>query len=335
MEGLLRKLCTARGVSGFENDISALLEEELDGHVDKIYRDGLGNLIMEKEGVQDGPRVMLVAHMDEIGGMVKYVDDKGFLYFVDIGSHNPQQLLGNRVVIGNGVNGVIQKKSKDNEFKIGDLYIDVGANGKEDLDELGIGVGSIITRAPLYDKLLGERRISKSFDNRSGVCVMAELIREIKDFKGTIIAVASVQEEVGTRGAKVVSNTFDADIAIALDVTFAVDTPQRSSDKDANTYLGKGPAITLKDDYFILQTRMREFIERVAREKDIPLQYDISKGGTDAGPLYTSKGSTPTAAVLVPLRYMHTGNEIIDLDDMRMCVALLKGIVEGIDSYGL
>jgi len=333
MEELLKRLCLARGISGDEEEVSSILEELLTPYADRMNKDKLGNLIFEKKN--DGPHVVLVAHMDEICGMVKHVDNEGFVYFVGIGSHDPLQLFGSRVLVGKNTLGVVQKKKKGNDLKIEDLYIDLGANDIEDVKKAGIGPGSLISRAPSYDSLMGSRRISKSFDNRAGVYVMAETFRRLGNTGCNITAVASCQEEAGLRGAKVLSNYIEADLAIALDVTFAVDTPQRGSPRDINTYLGNGPAITLKDDHFVMSSYLKKFIEKVSSSRRIPLQYDISTGGTDAGPLYLSKGTKHTAPVLIPLRYMHSGNEVLDLDDVENCIKLLIGLIQEIDSNGI
>jgi len=333
MEEILKRLCQAMGVSGDEGKVAKILENELAPYVDRTWRDNLGNLIFERVGSEGARKVLIVAHMDEIGGMIKHVDKEGFLYFVDIGSHDPSQLLGNRVVVGDSTIGVVQKGKKGDDLKIDDLYIDIGATGIDDVKAQGIGPGSLFTRAPSYGRLLGSRRVSKSFDNRAGICVMAETLKRLTETNCSIMAVASCQEEVGVRGSKVLSNYVEADFAFALDVTFAVDTPQRSSPRDVNTYLGKGPAITLKDDQYIMSSDVKEFIENVARDRGIPLQYDISKGGTDAGPLYISKGANRTAPILVPLRYMHTGSEILDLGDVNETVKLLIALIEELDKY--
>jgi len=331
MEELLERLCKAKGVSGNEREVAKILEEELAPFVEKTWKDNFGNLIFESGG--NGPAVVIVAHMDEIGGMVKHVDKEGFLYFVDIGSNNPQQLVGSRVLVGEGLPGVIQTKKKGKDLKVEDLYIDAGAGGPDELKELGIGPGTLIVGGPSYDRLMGQRRISKSFDNRAGVCVMAETMKRAADTGCRLIAAASCQEEVGVRGAKVLSNYIEADYVFALDVTFAVDTPQRSSDRDMNTCLGKGPAITLKDDHYLMRPDVRRFVEGVAERHGIPLQYDISTGGTDAGPLYVSKGVSVTVPILIPLRYMHTSSEVLDLGDLEQCVRLLLGLIEEIDSH--
>lgn len=324
----------SRAVSGLEEDVAGIVSKELAPYVDEVYYDNLGNLIMKKDGTGPGPRILIAAHMDEIGGMVKYIDDEGFIYFIEVGSHDPAMLLGSRVAFERNVLGIVSRKTKGNELKIGDLYIDIGAKGKDEVEMLGIRQGSVFSRAPSYQRLAGTRRVSKSFDNRAGVCVMAEVLKRLDNFNGHLMAVATCQEEVGTRGSKVLSNYAEADIAIVLDVTFAVDTPQRVSPKDINTFLGKGPAITLKDDHFMMSPKMRRFVEGVAKGRGLPLQYDISPGGTDAGPIYLSKNGIPTVAMLVPLRYMHTGNEIIDLDDLENCVRLLIGIIENAEKQG-
>ncbi len=335
MEQLLRKLCNAKGVSGNESNVASLIKKEMKGVADSIESDSIGNVMMTKKGTRPGPTMLISAHMDEVGGMVRYIDEKGFIFFDSIGHQSPSELLGSRVHIGPSVTGIIQIRDipKNEKLELKDLYIDVGAKNKEDLEDLNIKIGSPITRMPSFEKLLGSRYVSKSFDNRAGLCAMLEAFQKVISFPGTLIAVASSQEEVGTRGAKVAAQMQKPDIAIAVDVTFAYDTPQKKEARDINTVLGGGPAMTLKDDKYILSPKMREFIEGIAKSHKITLQYDISKGGTDASPIHTANGGIPTVALLIPLRYMHTGNEIIDINDIKSLIDLLVAIIEEADTY--
>jgi endoglucanase len=335
MKELLHRLSDVHGPSGQESAVADLLEQELSSLTAEITRDRMGNLVATIRGKEDGPIVLLCAHIDEIGGMVRYVDNEGFVYFDAVGGHNPRVLEGSRVTIGGKVRGVVQAGSgaQDGKPALADLYIDIGAAGKKQAESAGIRLGSPITRIPSFSSLIGSRVMGKALDNRAGVAVMIDSLRRLRDVAGTVIAVASCQEEVGTRGAKVSAFGLKPDLAIALDVTFANDTPQKKNSHSVNTRLGKGPALTLKDDGYLIPPRMRAFVEGVATREGVPLQYDISTGATDASPISLSGSGIPTAALLIPLRYMHSGNEIADLEDMAALSRLVAALVKSAGDY--
>ena len=330
MESLLEMLCGTGGISGNESSVASIVKDIVRDQADIVEADSMGNVIFTKKGNGPGPTVLICAHMDEIGAMVRYVDEKGYVYFDTVGGHNAAQLLGSTVTVGYCTPGIIESKKKGSKdaIELKDLYIDIGASAREDASACGILPGSPISRSPSYHKLLGSRRASKAFDNRAGLYCMLMAFEAVESFCGTLVCAATSQEEVGTRGAAVVGDTIKADLAIAVDVTFAVDTPMSSEEREYNTKLGCGPALTLKDDGHLLREDVRAFVESVGSARSIPLQYDISKGKTDAAPLYTSGPATRTASILLPLRYMHTGHEVIDLKDAEKLIMLLKAIVE-------
>ncbi|MHC1604998.1 MAG: M42 family metallopeptidase [Candidatus Methanofastidiosia archaeon] len=334
MRKLLKKLTRACGISGFEKYISEIVIKEVKDFADDISMDSMGNVIAMKKGMRSGPKMMVSAHMDEVGGMVRHIDKNGFIYFDLVGSQNPIHLLGTRITVGQKTTGIINSKGKkEKKLNPEDLYIDIGAKNKKDVEKRGVLPGTPISRKTSFEKLLGKRYVSKAFDNRAGLCVMIETFKRVKNFSGCLFAVASCQEEVGMRGAKVASYSIKPDIAIALDVTFAYDTPQKKNTHYTNTFLGRGPALTLKDDGFLLSPKMRKYIEKIAKKRRIPLQYDVSKGSTDASPIQLNRGGVHTAAILIPLRYMHTAQEIIDIGDLNHAVDLLTGIIEESDQY--
>jgi endoglucanase len=338
MEDLLRQLCSAHGVPGQEHEVADIVAEVAASALFDTRRDALGNVTLSKEGSRPGPSVMLCAHMDEVGAMVRYVDENGFLYIDPLGSIDTYRLLGQRVLVGTGASGIVERKESSDDKKkptFNDLYVDIGASSREDVEREGIRIGTAITRVSPFAQVIGSRFMSKAFDNRSGLCVMLETCRRLDEFPGTVHAVATGQEEVGTRGAYAAAYSVDPDLCIALDVTFAYDTPQKKDKKDANVTLGGGPALTLKDDGMILSAPLRTLVEETARELDIPLQYDISKGKTDAAPVYQSNGGVPTIALLIPLRYMHTGNEIIDMRDLEWAVELISALIKKADRIQL
>ena len=333
MEDLLRRLCSAHGVPGQEHEVADIVAEEAARNMYETRRDALGNVVLTKEGTRPGPSVMLCAHMDEVGAMVRYIDDDGFLYIDPLGSIDTYRLLGQRVIVGTTASGIVEQKEKSNDKKptFNDLYVDIGASSREDVEREGIRIGTAITRVSPFAPLIGSRFISKAFDNRSGVCVMLEVCRRLDQFPGTVHAVATGQEEVGTRGAQVAAQSVRPDLCIALDVTFSYDTPQKKEKKDTNVVLGGGPALTLKDDGMILSAPLRAVVEETAKELGIPLQYDISKGKTDAAPVYQSNGGVPTMALLIPLRYMHTTVETVCVRDIERTGRLMAQFIRGLD----
>ena len=336
MRDLLKALANAHGTPGHEEGIAQRVVQELEAAAMVVSRDLMGNVIATREGSSPGPRIMLCAHMDEVGGLVRHVDREGFVRFDAAGSHNPRVLAGSRVLIGGTVHGVVQsaKGLDESSLSVDDLYIDIGARDADEAERAGVRIGSPVTRVPSFQGLVGTRVMGKALDNRAGLCALLTAMRRLRDFPGTVVAVASCQEEVGTRGAQIAAYAVRPDLAVAIDVTFAHDTPQRKSDRFINTRLGKGPALTLKDDGCILGPRMRALVEGAAHDAGIALQYDISPGKTDAAPVSLSRGGVPTAALLVPLRYMHGGSEIVDLDDVSSLADLLCAVIRRAPAYG-
>ncbi|MGB7788232.1 M42 family metallopeptidase [Methanoregula sp.] len=336
---LLRKLSNAHGVSGSEGSVYAVIKKELKGHVDEIREDTMGNLIAVKKGSRF--KVMLAAHMDEIGLMVKFVDEKGFLRFVALGGWYGPTLYNQRVVLHSTkgpVYGVIGGKPPhmmDDEerkrgVKIDDMFIDVGATNRQEVEVLGVDVGTPVTVDREFAELGNGRVTGKAFDNRAGVAMLIKTLKET-DSPLTIFGVFTVQEEVGLKGARTSAYALDPDCAIATDVTIPGDHPGIEM-KDAPVEMGKGPVITIVDSSgrgLIANRNVVKWLKEAADNNSIPVQLEVGSGGTtDATAIHLTKGGIPSTTVSIPSRYIHSPVEVLDIRDIeagvRLLVAALK-----------
>jgi putative aminopeptidase FrvX len=331
---LLRKLSNAHGVSGSEGSVYSIIRKELKGCVDEIHEDTMGNLIAVKKGNKF--KVMLAAHMDEIGLMVKYVYEKGFIRFVALGGWYDPVLFTQRVVIHAAegpVYGVIGGKPvhmmNDEErkkgVKIDDMFIDVGAVNREEVANLGIDVGTPITIDREFRELANSRVTGKAFDNRAGVAMLIRTLQTVKS-PLTIYGVFTVQEEVGLKGARTSAYTIDPDIAIATDVTIPGDHPGIEM-KDAPVEMGKGPVITIVDSSgrgLIADRRVVKWLKDAADANGITVQMEVGSGGTtDATAIHLTKGGIPSTTISPPTRYIHSPVEVLDMRDVEAGVQLL------------
>ena len=331
---LLRKLSNAHGVSGSEGSVYNVIKKELKGHVDEIREDPMGNLIAIKKGNKF--KVMLAAHMDEIGLMVKYIDDRGFIRFVTLGGWYGPTLYSQRVifhtakgplygVIGGKPPHMMDEEERKKGVKIEDMFIDVGASKREEVEKLGIEIGTPITIDREFTELAGERVTGKAFDNRAGVAMLIKTMKEVKS-PLTIFAVFTVQEEVGLKGARTSAYALDPDCAIATDVTIPGDHPGIEM-KDAPCEMGKGPVITIVDSSgrgLIASRKMVNWLKAAADANQVNVQLEVGSGGTtDATAIHLTKGGIPSTTVSIPSRYIHSPCEVLDLHDIEEGVVLL------------
>ncbi|HNU61461.1 MAG TPA: M42 family metallopeptidase [Methanofastidiosum sp.] len=338
LKELLKKLSEAPGVSGHENTIKQIIIDEIRNVVDDIKEDSMGNLITTKKGPGKF-KVMIAAHMDEIGFMVKYIDDKGFISFETIGGFDPRSLGSQRVKIHSSkkdITGVIgikpphitPQEEKDKALKIEDLRIDVGLSTKEDVELLGIKPGDPITRDISFSELGKENIVScKSFDNRAGCAVLIEILKKIKKQDYTLYGVFTTQEEVGLRGAKTAAYGIDIDFAIIIDSTAGGPLPKTEADK-VTISLGKGPSIDLMDRGFILSEKVKGILLKAAKESGITYQTHISSGSTDGAAVHITKEGIPTAVISIPSKYIHSTVEIVDLNDLDSTLELTMKSLE-------
>ncbi|WP_292485467.1 M42 family metallopeptidase [Methanohalobium sp.] len=349
IQKLIEKLSNAHGISGSENNIRNIMEEEIRPYVDDIRTDKNGNLIATKKG--SGPTIMLAAHMDEIGLMVKYIDDNGFIRFVKVGGWFDQTLYNQRVVINteNGpIKGVIGAKpphvmsdeDKKKPIKAEDMFIDIGAKDKEDAENLGVQVGSTISLDRDFEPLANGFMTGKAFDNRAGVAVAIEIMKQLSkmdvDIKPTIYAVGTVQEEVGLKGARTSAFGLNPDAAIALDTTIPGDHPGIEK-KDSALEIGEGCVITVMDAGgrgLIADKNIVKWLKETGDENDIPYQMDVSDGGTtDATAIHITREGIPSSTISIATRYIHSPVELLSIDDMKSAVDLVTKAILNTEKY--
>jgi endoglucanase len=324
---LLRRLTAVRGIAGFEHRVYDVVEVELRPLVDEIRTDRLGNLIATKHGT-GGPTVLVAAHMDELGFLVRHVDERGFLRLQPLGSFDPRVLIAQRVFVhiadGTVVPGVIETSVDPLHFappeprrmSVTDLFVDVG----EAVSRIEIGDMVTLDRE-LY--VTDDRVVSRALDDRLGIYVMIEAIRHLETHDATIVAVATTQEEVGSRGAMVAGYAIEPDICIALDLTVANDIPGVPPDRRV-TSLGAGPAIKVMDTTQISDPSLVRRLRQIGRELDISLQLEVlDHGGTDASLIQRLRGGVSVVTISIPARYIHTVNETAATKDIDQSVALL------------
>ena len=328
MKDLIKKLTEAYGPSGYEQPIRELIRAEIEGLADEITVNRLGSLVAQRRAKPASggapTKVMLAAHMDEIGLMVTHIDENGFLRFAPIGGLNPITLTGGRVIFGNGAIGVIGVEKRQDRAKaptLEQLYLDVGAKDKATC-QVKVGDAAGFTR-PFED--LGGRLLSKTMDDRIGCAILIETMRQLKQSPHDVYFVFSVQEEATLAGAQTSAFQIKPDVALAVDVTDIGDTPEAPKMAVA---LGKGPAIKVQDSGMIAHRGVKELMIKRAEEKRLPYQLEVLRGGTtDAMAIQSTREGVPSGCLSIPCRYIHTPSEMVDYDDVLNSVKLLLAIL--------
>lgn len=339
---LMKELSLTPGVSGSEEKIAEIIERELKDTVDSIERDTMGNLIATKKGEKKAPTIMLAAHMDEIGLMVSYIDDKGYLKFTTIGGINDQMLMNQTVVVHGSkgdVVGVIGSKpphvtkpeERNKVIKASDMFIDIGACSKEDAEEM-VSVGDVITFKSWFEEFPNDLIMGKALDNRVGCYVMMEVLKRV-DTRATVYGVGTVQEEVGLKGAKTSAFKLDPDMAIALDVTLSGDHPGIKPE-EAPVVMGKGPALVLADASgrgILTAKSIKEMLMKSGDENDIDYQLEVSDGGTtDGTAIHLTKEGIATGVLSVPTRYIHTTVSVCSMKDIESTIQLITTAINNL-----
>ncbi len=337
---LVKRLSEAHGIAGSEEAVRQIIADELKGCCD-IEQDVMGNLIAKKSG--GDKRIMLAAHMDEIGLMVRHVDDNGFVKFITLGGFFDQTILNQPVVVHTkkgmiyGVVGsrpphLMEEKDKDKVVKTKDMFIDVGAGDKKAVEKMGVAVGDCITFDVPFRELGNGMFTGKAFDNRLGCAVMVEVMKRIKT-KHTVYAVGTVQEEVGLKGAKTSAYKIVPDVAIALDVAPAGDFPGIKPE-ESNIKVGRGPVITVVDGKgrgIITSPQLRESMVKTAEDEKILFQLEVGDGGTtDATAIQLTKEGVLSGVVSIPTRYIHTPVEVSCLEDLENTVKLVVAYIKSL-----
>ncbi|PSQ05230.1 peptidase M42 [Halobacteriales archaeon QS_6_71_20] len=335
---LLRELTETSGVPGYEDRVRDRVRTVFDDAVDEVRTDSMGNVVGTVEGSGDY-EVAVAAHMDEIGFMVKYVTDDGFLKVDALGGWDARVLRAQRVRVHTGrgdLTGVIGsvpphtlgEEERESDDAVEDVVIDLGMDA-EDVREV-VAVGDLVTMEQSTVRM-GETVTGKALDDRVCLFAMLEAAREFEDPDATIHFCATVQEEVGLRGAEALGVDVDPDLAIALDVTIASDTPGVDEDKRV-TRLGEGAAVKLKDGSVITNPTVTRRIRDVAEAEEIPHQLEVlPAGGTDTAGFQTSNGAKPVGAISIPTRYLHTVTETAHGDDIRAAIDLLGAVLDAED----
>ncbi|MEM4574776.1 MAG: M42 family metallopeptidase [Archaeoglobaceae archaeon] len=340
---LIKKLSNAHGISGFEDEIREIVKAEVEDFADEVKVDKMGNVIATKNG--NDLSLMLSAHMDEIGFVVKKIDEKGFIRFAPIGGWFSQIVVGQRVILYGkkkfyGVVGckpphVMKEEERKKAIEISDMFIDIGAKSKEEVIKLGINVGTPIAIDREVALLENNRITGKAFDNRVGLAVAIESFRRCKN-SATIHLVASSQEEVGLKGAKCSAYLLNPDVGIAVDSCPSTDFPG-SEAVHMDVSLGKGPVITIVDASgrgLIVSQKVLEWLRETAEKNGIPYQLEVAEGGTtDATAINLTREGIPAGVVSIPARYIHSPVEVVDLKDVEWAVELVKKAMENVNEY--
>lgn len=347
-QAFLEKLLAAPSPSGYEQPAQRIFREYVTPCC-QVTSDVLGNVygFIPGQG-KDRPKVMLVGHSDEIGLQVKYIDDKGFIYFAAIGGVDAHLSPGKVVVIHTAtgpLSGVVGKRpihlmdAKDREtvVKLDAQYIDIGAKDKKETQKL-VRIGDCITFESRFTRLQGDRVASRGFDDKAGAFVVAEVLRlvsqEKKKLPVDLYGVSSVQEEIGLRGGTTSSYTVNPDVGICVEVDFATDQPDVERKHNGEVALGKGPILTRGAN---INHELFELLYDTAQKEKIPVQLTANPRatGTDANVMQISRGGVATALVKLPLRYMHTPVEVISLGDLEQAAKLLVATLKQIDDRGM
>ena len=321
---LLKKICSVKGASSEEGDIANFILKEIKSLVDEHSIDALGNLIARKKG--KGKKMMLAAHMDQIGMMVNYITKEGFIYFSNIGGLHPTVIHSCRVVFSNGVKGIVSaERLEDNQkLTLEKMFIDIGATSKEEAEKyVSIGDICVFDHEPVIDEV---KIMTPYLDDRLGCFIMIEALKKLKKPAFDTYFVFTVQEEVGLKGAKTAAYQIDPDYGISFDVTTSADTPKCR--KLPQKFDG-GAAIKLKDMSLLCHPIIIKHMEDCAKAGKIKHQFEILEmGGTDSGAIHVNKGGVPSGVISIPTRHIHSMNEMARLSDIQDCIDLTVKVLE-------
>lgn len=343
---MLKELTDAKGIPGNEREPREVMKKYIAPFSDNIEQDGLGSLIASKTGDENGPKIMVAGHLDEVGFMVSKIDDKGFVSFQTVGGWWSQVMLAQRVTIvtrsGETITGVIGSKpphilspeARKKPVDSKDMFIDIGATSKEEALKWGILPGDMIVPYFEFTVMKNEKLLlAKAWDNRIGIAIAIDVLKGLKDetHSNIVFGVGAVQEEVGLRGARTAATKIQPDIGFAVDVGIAGDTPGVSS-KEASGKMGDGPQILLFDASMVSHKGLRNLVIDTAEENGIPYQFEtIPGGGTDAGAIHISGNGVPSLAICIPTRYIHSHAGILHRDDYENTVKLIIAVIKKLD----
>jgi tetrahedral aminopeptidase len=334
----LKVLVDTPGPSGYEQAVQRVYREAVRPYADEVRTDVMGSVVASRNP-EGRPSVMLAGHADEIGFQVRYISDDGMLYFGSIGGHDAVVTVAQRVrvhtargsilgVLGRRPVHLMEAEDRSKPVKLDDLWIDIGARDRAHAQEL-VEIGDCVTYAQELERLQGDLCVARSFDNKMGLFIVAEALRLLSDklIEAAVYGVGTVQEEIGLRGARTSAYGLDPVVGIAVDVHHAMDYPGANKKKVGDLRLGAGPIITRGAN---INPRVFQLLVQTAKELDIPYQIEAAPGGTgtDANAMQIARGGMATGLISVPLRYMHTPCEVLDLNDVENSARLMAGFCE-------
>lgn len=340
----LEKLSNACGITGRESNVREILSNLMKPYVDEIVVDRLENVIAIKKGKAKAPKVMLAAHMDEVGLMVKTITKEGFLQFTKMGGIDDRILPAQKVnvytrkgqyqgVIGSKPPHILKEDERKKMITYDELFIDIGAENKEEAQKKGVSIGDPVAFDVKYAQLNKDVVMGKAFDNRSGCVAMVEVLRLLENTDVTICAVGTVQEEVGLRGAGTAAFGVDPDVALALDVTIAGDVPG-VREFDTSVKMGKGPALTISDSGLITHPKVLRWLIDTAEEEKISIQLESGLlGSTDAARIAMTRQGIPCGTIAIPTRYIHSPAGVLNLKDLENSAKLAAAAIKKINRH--
>jgi endoglucanase len=345
---LLKEMLESFGPAGFERETATIIKKAVKVYADEVTTDKLGSVIFTHKGIAEQPRVLLAGHIDEVGFVISSIDERtGFLTFNPLGGWWDQVLLSQRVVVRTekgDIQGVIAAKpphllAPEEQKKVVEkkaMYIDIGAASKKEAEEMGVKIGDPVVPLSTFSTIRnGKLGVGKAFDDRIGAFVAMEVVRRLAEQKikhpNTVYGAATVQEEVGLRGAATVAHIVDPDVAIVLEVDIAGDVPGVQP-AEAPTKMGKGPSILTFDLSMIPNQPLKQFVIDTAKKLKIPYQLSIvSVGGTDAGRIHMSRAGCPSIVISVPTRHIHSHVGILSFEDVENAIKLTLELIKRFD----
>jgi endoglucanase len=335
---LLKRIVDTPGPSGYEQAVQRAYRDAVRPFVDDVRTDVMGSVIAARN--EPGrPRVMLAGHADEIGFQIRYINDEGMLYFGTIGGHDAVVTVGQRVhvhtangpilgVLGRRAIHLLESDERNKPIKLDELWIDIGARSRKEAQEL-VQIGDCVTYAQDLQRLQGDICTARSFDNKMALFVLVETMRLLagRELQAAVFAVSNVQEEIGLRGARTASFGLDPLVGIATDVGHAMDFPSADKKKVGDIKLGSGPIIARGAN---INPKVFDLLVATAKDLGIPYQIEAAPSGTgtDANAMQISRAGMATGLISVPLRYMHTPCEVMDLNDIENTARLMAGFCE-------
>jgi endoglucanase len=341
---VLEKLSDAVGVTGSEEEVRTLMKKFLKPNVDELQEDKLGNVIGTRRGKKSAPKIMFAAHMDEVGLMVTNITKEGFLQFTKLGGVSDRILASQKVlihsragplpgVIGSKPPHILKEEERKKVIEAEDLYIDIGAGKKEEVEKMGVRVGNPVSFDVKFTRMGKEMVMGKAFDDRAGCAVMVEAMRRLSESECTVYAVGTVQEEVGLRGATTAAFQLAPDLGIAIDVTIAGDVPG-VKEVEAPIKTKNGPSLTVADASLMTHPQVLKLLMSAAEESKTPFQLEGGlKGGTDAGKIALTKGGIPSGVISIPTRYIHTPFSMLNLMDVENTIKLVVASIKNAPKF--